>query len=135
MVVAPVPPVSRAIISIPGTALGSAMACRVCRGIMLGSIPDDLGSRTTAHTTLRFARQSHHSDVLNTNVYAHKTRLSLNKSHHALPLAIEITQNTESDAYVCFPIQQPTDFHGYTSNDYGQAIGDSDKSDIVTNRV
>jgi hypothetical protein len=94
MAQAPVPPVYKAMFSVPNIALESAMACRVFRGIKLGRIVDN--NITHDHTTLQIPKRSHPTTEGSENEYALKSGGLRLSSGHTVPLAVEISKTMES---------------------------------------
>ena len=97
MAQAPVPPVYKAMFSVPNIALESAMACRVFRGIRLGLINDStthdqstLRNHDFKFSTLRFAKPPHPTTVGSVN------DRGFNSRRPTSPVAVKITRTRES---------------------------------------
>jgi hypothetical protein len=105
MAQAPVPPVYKAMFSVPNIALESAMACRVFRGVKLGRIVDN--NTTHNHTTLQIRKHSHPTTEGSANEYAFKSGGLRLSSGHTVPLAVEISKTMESGDPYGYPPGKP----------------------------
>jgi hypothetical protein len=108
----PISPVYSAMFSVPNIALGSAMACRVFRGIKLGAISDSEGRNATLRS------RSHQ-----TNEYS----LHFARTTKSIPVAIQMTKTVEHGEPFADTGGQP---------DQGSPGGRKDaKTDLVFNQV
>jgi hypothetical protein len=98
LVLTPVPVVFRTMFIVPNLALASAMACRVFRGIRLGSIEDmdlcTIGS-TTKRSTLRFVSDSNRTMHLS---QGHGNPVVMTEQSSGCPLNVKV-QTLEGTRY------------------------------------